>query len=156
MLTPITLPTSEEKVSVNACCAPSTSLLSREIRAPVWVRVKNDIGISLMCPNTRVRMSKISPSPTRDDNHLWARPRMASNMASPAMAPAEGGAEDAGCQPVLPYRFVAAHGAHQPPAATTHVHLFGSVSRSWNFEHDILHVFDSLLRPGDNGRGKGG
>ena len=33
--TVIALPITELKVSVNACCAPSTSLLSRDIKAPV-------------------------------------------------------------------------------------------------------------------------
>ena len=32
-------------VLVTACCAPITSLFSRDINAPVWVRVKNAIGI---------------------------------------------------------------------------------------------------------------
>ena len=35
-------------VSVNACCAPSTSLFSRVTSAPVWVRVKNAMGIFWM------------------------------------------------------------------------------------------------------------
>ena len=43
--TPITLPTTEEKVSVKARCASITSLLRRLTRAPVWVRVKNAIGM---------------------------------------------------------------------------------------------------------------
>jgi hypothetical protein len=88
MLTPMMLPTTDEKVSVKACCAPITSLLSREMSAPVWVRVKKEMGISLMCANTLVRMSKISPSPTRAEIQRWARPRTASKMASPATAPA--------------------------------------------------------------------
>ena len=37
--------TTLDSVPVNACCAPSTSLFSRLISAPVWVRVKNAIGI---------------------------------------------------------------------------------------------------------------
>ena len=88
MLTPMTLPTTEAKVSVKACWAPRTSLLRREISAPVWVRVKNEIGISLMCANTLVRMSKMSPSPTRADSQRCASPRMASKMASAATPPA--------------------------------------------------------------------
>ncbi len=38
------MPTTPPSVEVNACCAPMTSLLSREISAPVWVRVKNASG----------------------------------------------------------------------------------------------------------------
>ena len=43
------LPTTEERMSEVACWAPSTSLLSREMRAPVCVRVKKAIGIRWMC-----------------------------------------------------------------------------------------------------------
>ena len=51
------LETMEERMSVKACWAPSTSLFSRLIRAPVWVRVKKAIGILWMCSNTWERMS---------------------------------------------------------------------------------------------------
>ena len=51
------LPMTFEKTSVNACCAPRTSLLSRETRAPVWVRVKKAMGIWFTCSNTFDRMS---------------------------------------------------------------------------------------------------
>ena len=37
--------TTLDSVPVNACWAPSTSLLSRLISAPVWVRVKKAMGI---------------------------------------------------------------------------------------------------------------
>ncbi len=57
MATPITLPTTDEKVSVKACWAPRTSLFSRDTRAPVWVRVKKAIGICWMWSKTWVRMS---------------------------------------------------------------------------------------------------
>ena len=40
-----TLDTSPDSVEVNACCAPSTSLLRRETSAPVCVRVKNASGM---------------------------------------------------------------------------------------------------------------
>ena len=40
-----TLDTTPDSVEVNACWAPMTSLLSREIRAPVCVRVKNATGM---------------------------------------------------------------------------------------------------------------
>ncbi len=63
----IRLETTDDKVSVNACWAPMTSLLSRLIRAPVWVRVKKAMGIFWMCSNTWARMSKMSPSPTLAD-----------------------------------------------------------------------------------------
>ena len=53
----IRLDTTPDSVEVNACCAPMTSLLSREISAPVWVRVKNAIGIRWTCPNTCDRRS---------------------------------------------------------------------------------------------------
>jgi hypothetical protein len=55
--TVIMLDTTEDSVSVNACCAPSTSLFSLLISAPVWVLVKNASGIRWMCPNTPVRRS---------------------------------------------------------------------------------------------------
>ena len=41
----MTLLTTPDRVEVNACWAPSTSLLSRLTSAPVWVRVKNCSGI---------------------------------------------------------------------------------------------------------------
>ena len=47
--TPMALETTLDSVPVNACCAPSTSLLSRVMSAPVWVRVKNAIGIRCTC-----------------------------------------------------------------------------------------------------------
>ena len=52
-----TLDTTPESVEVNACCAPMTSLLSREISAPVCVRVKNATGIRWTCANTWERRS---------------------------------------------------------------------------------------------------
>ncbi len=61
------LDTTLESVDVNARCAPSTSLLSRETSAPVCVRVKNAIGIRCTCANTLVRSSAIRPSPIRAD-----------------------------------------------------------------------------------------
>ena len=57
MATLMTLLTTLDSVPVNACCAPSTSLLIRLISAPVWVRVKNAIGIRWMCSKTFERMS---------------------------------------------------------------------------------------------------
>jgi len=39
------LPITPDRVDVNACCAPITSLLRRDTSAPVWVRVKNATGM---------------------------------------------------------------------------------------------------------------
>ena len=57
MATVMTLLTTDEKVSVNACWAPSTSLLRRDTSDPVWVRVKKATGMRWMCSKTRERMS---------------------------------------------------------------------------------------------------
>ncbi len=56
-VTLIRLETTEDRVSVKACWAPMTSLLSRLMRAPVWVRVKKAMGIFWMWANTWDRMS---------------------------------------------------------------------------------------------------
>jgi hypothetical protein len=61
------LPTTPERVSLNACCAPITSLFSRLTSAPVRVRVKNATGIRWTWSNTAVRRSRIRPSPIRAD-----------------------------------------------------------------------------------------
>ncbi len=52
-----TFETSPDSVEVNACWAPSTSLLSRLTSAPVWVRVKNASGMRWTWSKTAVRMS---------------------------------------------------------------------------------------------------
>ena len=44
-------------VLVTACCAPMTSLLIRLISAPVWTRVKNEIGSRCTWSNSATRMS---------------------------------------------------------------------------------------------------
>ena len=49
--------TRPDSVEVNACWAPSTSLLRRLISAPVWVRVKKASGMRWMWSKTAVRMS---------------------------------------------------------------------------------------------------
>ena len=77
----ITLPTTPPRVEVNACWAPMTSELSREIRAPVWVRVKNASGWLSTCRKTRVRRSKIRPSPMREEYQRPTRPTAASTRA---------------------------------------------------------------------------
>ena len=53
----MTLDTTTDSVEVNACWAPMTSVLSRLTSAPVWVRVKNAIGIRCTWANTLVRRS---------------------------------------------------------------------------------------------------
>ena len=49
--------TTVPSVLVTACWAPMTSLFSRDISAPVWVRVKNEIGSRWTWSNSATRMS---------------------------------------------------------------------------------------------------
>ncbi len=77
-------PTTDESVLVNALWASSTSLLRRLTRAPVWVRVKNATGIRWKCAKTFVRMSKMSPSPTRAEIQRSHSERPASTTTRPA------------------------------------------------------------------------
>ena len=77
----MTLPTTPPRVDVNACWAPITSEFSREISAPVCVRVKNARGWLSTWLNTRVRRSKISPSPMRAEYQRPTRPTPASTSA---------------------------------------------------------------------------
>ena len=77
-------PSTPDSVDVNACCAPMTSLFSRDTSAPVCVRVKNATGWRCTCANTSVRRSKIRPSPMRADCHLLISPTIASTIASSA------------------------------------------------------------------------
>ena len=67
--TEMRLPTTPDRVEVKACCAPITSLLSRETRAPVWARVKKAMGWRCTWSYTWVRRSKMSPSPMRADRY---------------------------------------------------------------------------------------
>ena len=53
----MTLLTTLPKVLVTAFWAPTTSLLSRLMRAPVWVRVKNATGMRCTLPNNATRKS---------------------------------------------------------------------------------------------------
>ena len=53
----IELDTTLDSTEVNARWAPITSLLRRETRAPVWVRVKNASDIRCTWANTLVRRS---------------------------------------------------------------------------------------------------
>ena len=71
----------EPSVPVSARWAPITSLSIRLISAPVWVRVKNASGIRCTWSNTRVRRSRMSPSPMRAEYHRWAREKPASKTA---------------------------------------------------------------------------
>ena len=83
-MTLIRLETIDDRVSEKACWAPMTSLLSRLISAPVWVRVKKASGILWMCSNTLDRMSKMSPSPTLAETHRMPMVSPVSTMATTA------------------------------------------------------------------------
>ena len=61
---PMTLLTTLPRVLVTAVWAPTTSLLSREVIAPVGVRVKKAIGMRITLVNRADRRSKINDSPT--------------------------------------------------------------------------------------------
>ena len=84
----MTLLTTPDSVEVNACWAPSTSLLSRLTSAPVWVRVKNCNGIRWTWSYTRVRRLRMMPSPMRAEYHRLTSDRPASAMASAAISTA--------------------------------------------------------------------
>ena len=72
------------RVDVNACCAPSTSPLSRWTRAPVLARLKNASGMRCTWSNTSVRRSWIRPSPTWAETQRSATDRPAVTIASTA------------------------------------------------------------------------
>ena len=78
----ITLLTTVPSVPVKARWAPITSLLSRLIRVPVWVRVKNSTGIRCTWSNSAALRSKISPSPTVADSHRSSSVSRASPRAA--------------------------------------------------------------------------
>ena len=80
---PMTLPTTVPSVLVIACWAPITSLFMRDMRAPVWVRVKNETGIRWTWSNSFVRMSKMRPSPMRAEYQRCQRFSTALAIASP-------------------------------------------------------------------------
>ena len=84
----ITLETVDDNVEVNARCAPITSLLSRDTRAPVWVRVKNANDMRCTWANTLVRRSKMRPSPMREESQPMPTASAASRTATPAAASA--------------------------------------------------------------------
>jgi hypothetical protein len=81
-ITVMALPTTDERVFVNALWASRTSLLRRLTSAPVWVRVKKATGMRWKWAKTCVRMSKMSPSPTRAEIHRSTSERAASKTAS--------------------------------------------------------------------------
>ncbi len=83
-----TFETSPDRVEVNACCAPSTSLFSRLTSAPVCVRVKNASGMRWTWSKTAVRIWKIRPSPIREEYQRWANDSTASITARTAMTTA--------------------------------------------------------------------
>ena len=82
--TEMMLLTTLDSTDVNACCAPMTSLFSRETSEPVWARVKNAMGCFNTWPKTSVRRSRIRPSPMREENHRCTTVRAASSRAIPA------------------------------------------------------------------------
>ena len=75
----MTLVTTPDSAEVNARWAPITSLFSRLTSAPVWVRVKNAIGMRCTCSNTARRRSRMRPSPRRDDCSRSSSPTTASS-----------------------------------------------------------------------------
>ena len=83
-----TLPTTPDSVSLNARCAPITSLFSLLTSAPVRVRVKKATGMRWTCENTAARRSRIRPSPIRAENHRVTTPSPASATAMTAISTA--------------------------------------------------------------------
>ena len=61
--------TTLDSTEVKACCAPMTSLLSRDTSEPVWARVKKAMGWRRTCPNTSLRRSLMRPSPIFEEYH---------------------------------------------------------------------------------------
>ncbi len=83
-----TLPATPDRVSLNARCAPMTSLFSLLTSAPVRVRVKNATGMRWTCAKTAARRSRINPSPIRAENHRATTPNPASATAITAISTA--------------------------------------------------------------------
>ena len=69
-------------VDVNADCAPTTSLFSRLMSDPVWVRAKKAIGSCCTWSNSDRRMPAIMRSPTRAPSQRMPTPRRAEPRAS--------------------------------------------------------------------------
>ena len=77
-----TFDTTLPSVPVTAVCAPTTSLFSRLISAPVCVRVKKAIGMFCTLSNNATRKSYIRPSPIRDEYHRCTIDKIASPIAT--------------------------------------------------------------------------
>ena len=90
-----------DRVFENARWAPMTSVLSRETRAPVRVRLKKAIGIDWTWSYTAVRRSKMRPSPIREDRYLFVIEIAASAMARPPIATASHTTVATGPPPVI-------------------------------------------------------
>ena len=58
------LPTTFERMSVKALCAPPTSVFNRLTKAPVCTRVKKASGICWICSKSFVRRSSTTRAPT--------------------------------------------------------------------------------------------
>ena len=84
----MTLLTTLPNVLVTAVCAPTTSLFSRLMSAPVWVRVKNATGMRCTLANNAERRSKMSPSPMRALHHRCTMASSASSNAAATTNPA--------------------------------------------------------------------
>ena len=82
------LPTTPERVSLNARWAPMTSLLSLLTSAPVRVRVKNATGWRCTWSNTAARRSRMSPSPSEAESQRCTMPTAATATAMTAMSTA--------------------------------------------------------------------
>ena len=80
------LPRTPDSVSLNARCAPMTSLFRRLTSAPVRVRVKKATGMRCTWSKTAVRRSRIRPSPMVADSQRVSSPRPASATAMTAMS----------------------------------------------------------------------
>jgi hypothetical protein len=83
-----TFPATPDSVSLNARCAPMTSLFSLLTSAPVRVRVKKATGMRWTCEKTVARRSRINPSPIRAENHRVTTPSPASATAMTAISTA--------------------------------------------------------------------
>ena len=81
------LPTTLERMSVNAVRAPPTSVLSLLTSAPVCARVKNASGISLDMAEQLRAQREHNPAPICEERYVCARPSAPSKSPStPTMA----------------------------------------------------------------------
>ncbi len=93
--------TTPESVSLNARCAPSTSLFRRLTSAPVRVRVKNATGIRCTWSNTVVRSCQIRPSPRPADSQRVNRLAPASTSAIAPISSAIPASTPTGARPLI-------------------------------------------------------